>query len=157
MEWIAIAIVFCFLMSKWPRKTLKYFGFCVVVTIVISAIIVGIIKYPDYKNDKIKQNIKIDVKYDTIRCSDKEYPLALTIKNFSDTKVYKVEFTIHAYAKGRSTNLVDYGGRYACDRIIAPDEEVRACFPTLKLKEDHNPSNIDWHASVTGIETSMYH
>lgn len=49
MEWIAISIVFCFLMWKWPKQTLIVIG-CLVWICIISGLGCFLyIKYDDYK------------------------------------------------------------------------------------------------------------
>ena len=153
MAWIAAAIVFCFLMWKWPRKTLKGLGFCAIIGIALSAIFAGVVKYRDYKRDALKKAIKISIEYSPTICSDSKYPLALEIVNSSDTKVYKIEFSISAYAHERSTNLVEYYSRYECDKILESGQDTAACFPVPKLKEGYAPEQLDWRVYVTGVET----
>ena len=93
------------------------------------------------------------IDYSPTQCENKEYPLAIGIGNASDSTVYKVKFSIRAYARGRSTNLVEYG-HYSCDRILEPKGHTYACFPLPKLKENHHPENLEWKAYVTWVETS---
>ena len=63
MEWIALAIVFCFLMWKWPRKTI--IGVCGVVSF---AAIVGIGCFTKIKIDRLLDGLPTSVIYFICRC-----------------------------------------------------------------------------------------
>ena len=61
MEWIALAIVFCFLMWKWPRKTLIGIGICTGLCVVCGGMLFGIKEYNIYKKNGIMNNISIQI------------------------------------------------------------------------------------------------
>lgn len=69
MEWIAISIVFCFLMWRWPKRTLIVIG-CLIGICIISGLGYFLyIKYDEY----IKSNIICEIGY---KKDDKEYAIA---------------------------------------------------------------------------------
>ena len=241
MAWIAAAIVFCFLMWKWPRRTLKGLGICAIIGAVLAAILTIVITYQDYKNDSLKKAIKIAVEYqvfpgeyriakhetkdefvalvngvwkpavfkkcsfnqmmenmtksemlehgdrdfynkklseykqkddytecyeiyvdgklftnrferDLNKCHSSKYPLFVSIKNTSNSKIYGVDFTINAYRQGKSTNLAQYN-HYTSDDILETEEHIGICYEAPKMSQSKNLPLLEWKVYVTDVKT----
>ena len=97
----------------------------------------------------------MSIEYSPHKCRNDKYPLAIEIINDSNTKVYKIDFSVRAYAPGRSTNLIDdYGGGYYSDYILEPNKRIKRCYQAPKIEHGYSPEKLDWKAYVTWVETS---
>lgn len=59
MEWIAVAIVFCFLMWRWPKKTVIGICICSSICLIFIGSILGIEKYNQYKQNCLAKKLTI--------------------------------------------------------------------------------------------------
>ena len=136
MEWIALAIVFCFLMWKWPRKTI--IGVCGVVSF---AAIVGIgcftkIKIDDYKKESDKKLVFIEIDYP---------PQTGKMIKYSE-----YGSGIEAWANGKWVPAISTSDKkifFADGKRYATSEELQKCpndYPLYILIKNNNKKELNF-------------
>jgi hypothetical protein len=130
MIWIA-GIVVLVLFLIFPKKMAIVTG----VVIVIGGAGIGVVLYPEWRDDKEKEKVEVTIEYSPQECEE-QYPLKVRITNRSKSTVLKVEWDIKINRPGFSTDISDYGyHQYAQDKILKPKEGWQICYMVPKLNE----------------------
>ena len=156
MEWIAVAIVFCFLMWRWPKRTI----ICILSSIGIIIIIwlcVIIVEYINNREKPATASFEVKVEYQIIpmlhknKCSG-DYPLNIEIKNNTIRSVDETYFRILAKHEGRSSII--YKKEYMTDRIIDPGETLQMCFPIQSTDKEVYEPDVYFYGEVFSVTYS---
>lgn len=146
MIWVAI-IIGMFLLFVFPKQ----------VGILIGLIVVGCgatyLYFEAEKSEKKKQieAVAVTVSFNTKSCSD-EFPIFVNIKNGSNKIVEKVSWSIGAYKKGYSNNVVnysyssEYSTPYSSDKILNTGQHFGVCYKVPSLLGSLNPKDLNWSA-----------
>lgn len=121
--------------------------------VILIIAVVAYFWYVDYLDQKQKDKVEMTVVYDTTKCTDKNYPLYITIANNAKKPVKHTSFDIAITRKGYSNDLADYSN-YETDLIIKPSYVSSNCW-SYKLKPENksydNPSNLEFKISYKYI------
>lgn len=121
---------------KKPNAIRKFFKIIGIIALVVVGLIVALIAYfwlDNYLAEKEQDKVKMTISYDTEKCTDKNYPLYITVANNSKGAIKKTSFDLQITAKGHSDNLSSYLTDYKTDVIIQPNYVSSNCWGyTLK-------------------------
>lgn len=153
MEWIAAAIVFVFLMWKWPRNTLIGLGVCV---LAVGGWILYMFSEEEYQTaqqNKLYAGIERDGVVSVANCGDK-YPLLVRFKNNTQKTITKIVWRPSVRRSGHSSELNEYSyiDEYTNDKILQPGDATRDCWtlPRLKTNDFRNVIvDIELHSVST--------
>ncbi len=83
-----------------------------------------------YSNGRHKNKVQVVAKFDKLHCSDKSYPLSITVVNLSSKTIEHIGIRIKVTTKGFSSRLNSYGD-FDSDKILKPNEGYRNCWVVL--------------------------
>ena len=81
-----------------------------------------------------------------------EYPIAVTVNNFTFNTVYRSTFRMEAWRKGRSVNILASGPeKYTFDKIVSPFTSETLCYADeyFKVADDKNAGSKPSLNSIT--------
>lgn len=154
MEWIAAAIVFVFLLWRFPRWTL--IGIASVGVIGASAFWIGIVSdkrsSERYRTELARYTSTVS--YGDPSCRP-EYPLMVKLFNGNDFTVNSMYVRVVAKAPGRSSSLYDQ--LISSDFIMGPSKGSAGCWSldTYKLQDGkisgYDPKELVWTSSISSV------
>ena len=150
MQWIAAAIVFCFLMWKWPRKT-------TIASVAVAACVsigIAFLFLKDKMNDiNYKENLaSINATPSIGNGCPRDHPFRLTIYNKNKKTAYFIRFTAYGYEPGRSSSLVKYPtGIMSTDVILKGGSTTTECFKMPEIVNRADPEYLRWEVSVDSV------
>lgn len=147
MAYVAIALILCFMLWKWTRKTALGLGI-LVACIAVAALL------SDFAGKKAESTMgKIAVSMEKSASCPADAPLAMTIENGTEETLYKYEVEIKAKKPGHS-DIYNYGATpayYPIDLIVAPKERKALCVKTPALGYGVSPDDVVFEARVTHL------
>jgi hypothetical protein len=111
---------FAFLIGKWVI-------FASIAVACAAAAGIGLIRgYSWYTHDRHVDKVEVTASIDKKECESEDYPILVLVGNGSTNTVERVEFTLSAREKGRSTNLAKHHV-YVEDAILPPSHGRSSC------------------------------
>lgn len=91
--------------------------------------------------------MSISVSYDATACSAAS-PLRAIISNRADKALNSISWSMAAYVRGRSSNIVKYTSLWThkSDHILEPNQMITLCYKAPVLVEAEEPSTLRWEA-----------
>jgi hypothetical protein len=132
MHWIALAIVFCFLMWRWPKKMMIGIAVIAVLGIIGGLGTYGYNHYIAYQKSLVTMEILRD---------DTNKTYILQINNNSSKTVNSVYYSIFLHPKGHS-NRLDHEARTSY-KIILPSGGAKQEHSVLKIGKYTIPYNAE--------------
>lgn len=133
MEWIAAAIVFCFLMWRWPRKTLLSAAVVGVVSVLGGLGTAGYYFAKDKADDRRRGKLLAEVVVDAHKCGP-ETPILVQFSNETGGIVSSFFFDFHIYERGKSTDLTGSQGAQTVDYVLKEGGSLALCFACPPLR-----------------------
>lgn len=145
MAYVAIALILCFMLWKWTRKTALGLGI-LVACIAVAALL------SDFAGRKAESTMgKIAVSMEQSASCPDDAPLRMTIENGTEETLYKYQVEIRAKKPGHS-DIYNYGATpayYPIDLIVAPKERKSLCVKAPALGYGISSNDVVYEARVT--------
>jgi hypothetical protein len=126
--WFLFTLAVVLLLFAFPRQM----SVVLAVGALIGAVLGGYYLWEKRKFTAEESAVEMTVVYDAQQCDEAE-PLLVTISNRSSTAVARVEWVFSARRPGYRGELT--GGwlkAYASDKLIAPGQQRKICYPAPK-------------------------
>jgi hypothetical protein len=128
MGWLVGLLVFfgfLYFLFKLPKQTLGCLGVLVGLAALLGYVLIF---RPEQERKRAQDEIVITVSYAPERCPRKDYPLLVTIQNWSNKTVTEVSWRVDAYKPGYNSNLAGYINNYSTGKTLHPGEGWSACY-----------------------------
>ena len=97
--------------------------------------------WSDVREQKMQDNVRVMIRYDNKNCSDINYPILVSIYNWTKKSTSKVRFDLEIHKKWYSSNLVSGIPSYSTDKIIDPWEQNISCWSVPQLDDYITPES----------------
>ena len=145
MAYVAIALILCFMLWKWTRKTALGLG-------ILAACIAAAALISDFVGRQAESAMsRIAISLEKSASCPADSPLMMTIENGAEETLYKYQVEIRAKKPGHS-DIYNYGATpayFPIDLIVAPKERKSLCVKEPALGYGVSPEDVTYEARVT--------